>query len=47
MTKFVEAKTRKEAIKNFTGSWTVCKKVRGGWMFFETWTDYEVWKGQK
>lgn len=47
MNKFIAAETRKQAIKEFDGSFAVAKKVCGGWMFFETVTDYQTWKNQK
>ena len=47
MNKFIEANTRKEAIKKFDGEFEVAKKVCGGWMFFQTVSDYETWKNQK
>jgi hypothetical protein len=39
-------KTRKTAVKR--AAWA-CKivKVEGGYMAFESWDDYKVWKNQK
>lgn len=45
--KFIEAKTRKEAIKAYGNGFAVCKKVCGGWMFFDTVGEYNTWKKQK
>jgi hypothetical protein len=47
MNKFIEAKTRKEAIAKYGKSFEIARKVCGGWMFFDTITDYQIWKNQK
>jgi len=47
MTKFIEAKTRKEAVEKIGKSFDTAKKVNGGWIFFDTVTDYEIWRNQK
>lgn len=40
------AKNRREAIKlcPFDG---ICVKVEGGWMFFESPDDYNIWRTQR
>ena len=43
---FIEARTRKEAEEQAEGA-AVIVKVEGGYMAFDTVTDYEVWKNQK
>lgn len=50
MTTFIEAETRKQAIryaKENGISYAVLKKVCGGYKAFETITDYEIWENQK
>lgn len=44
---FFPAKTRKEAIAAKGFDWAKVVKVCGGYMFFETVSDYEIWKNQK
>jgi hypothetical protein len=46
MKKFIEAKNKKEAIKQAEG-FEIIKKVSGGYIAFKTTTDYETWKNQK
>lgn len=45
-TKFVECKYRYQALKECPWALKVAK-VLAGYMCFESWTDYEVWKNQK
>jgi len=45
--KFIEAKTRKEAIRKYNGEFAVAKKVDGGWLFFADQSEYEIWENQK
>lgn len=45
-TKFVECKYRYQAKKECYWA-SVIKKVIGGYMCFESITDYEIWKNQK
>lgn len=45
-TQFVETDSRYKAKKE--AYWAVkVTKVVGGFMAFESWTDYEIWKNQK
>ena len=46
MNKFIETEKRAEAVEEM--DWA-CKivKVCGGYMGFETWEDFEIWKKQK
>jgi hypothetical protein len=46
MTKFIESTNRKAVAKEFAGA-TKIVKVFGGYMVFETITDYQIWKNQK
>jgi len=43
---FVETTKRKVAVESCP--WA-CKiiKVEGGYLAFESWTDYQIWRGQK
>lgn len=47
MGKFIESKTRAEAIERMGGDWAKIVKVSGGYMFFDTITDYNTWRNQK
>lgn len=47
MQTFVEAKTRKEAEKKINHHVSKLVKVEGGYIGFETMTDYETWKRSK
>jgi len=47
MGKFIEATTKKEATKKLRAAFAVAKKVTGGWMFFDSFADYNVWESQK
>jgi len=44
--KLWECKDLRTAKKNL---WWACKlkKVVGGWIGFESWNDYKIWKNQK
>ena len=43
---FLQVKTRYQAKK--AAPWAAkIRKVDGGFIAFESWTDYEVWKNQK
>ena len=44
--KLVEAKTAAEAKKLYPGAAKI-KKVTGGYMIFESISEYETWKNQK
>lgn len=46
MTHFLEVATRKQARKQYPSA-AVIVKVDGGYMAFDTATDYETWKKQK
>ena len=39
-------KTRKTAVKRATWASKIVK-VEGGYMAFESWDDYKIWKNQK
>ena len=43
---FIEARTREAAEEQAEGA-AVVVEVEGGFMAFDTVTDYEVWKNQK
>ena len=47
MQKFTEAKTLAEAKQNIGSDWAKIVKVDGGYIGFETITDYKIWKNQK
>jgi hypothetical protein len=47
MSKFIESKTRAEAIERMDRDWAKIVKVCGGYMFFDTLADYNTWRGQK
>jgi len=47
MSKFVESKTRAEAIERMGRDWAKIVKVEGGYYFFDTLSEYEIWKNQK
>ena len=42
----VEAKTKKQAEKEMPWASKIVK-VEGGYMGFENWDDYKIWKNQK
>ena len=46
MTRFVEAKTRREAERKVTLAAKIVK-VTGGYMVFDTHAEYETWRQQK
>jgi len=46
MTRFVEAKTRREAERKAPDAAKIVK-VTGGYMAFDTHDDYETWRKQK
>ena len=44
--KFLQVETRKEAVKAAPGAAKIVK-VSGGYMAFDTVSEYETWKNQK
>jgi hypothetical protein len=47
MTVFCHCKSRKQFIAAKGHDWAKIIKVEGGYMGFETLTDYKVWKNQR
>lgn len=43
---FCEVKTRKTAVKRMPWASKIVKVV-GGYVGFESWTDYHIWQNQK
>lgn len=45
--KFIASKTKAEAIERMGRDWAKIVKVDGGYMFFNTLTEYKTWRDQK